>query len=121
MSEVSNNELINKVSGFWTVIFSAGPNFNGGVATLTNGLIYGGDNAFFYVGKYSQDQSKITARIDCKAFAKNALNIFGTQIDNYSLEIDGTLSPDGTIIATGKIPAAPHLVVSLRMTKRLNL
>ena len=114
-------QLANEIEGFWTVVFSAGPNYNGGVAVFASGSVYGGDNAFFYVGSYSVEALKVVATLDCRAFTRNATNIFGTQLDSFPLVIEGTLQPDGTIAAQGRVPIAPHLALNMRLTKRCGI
>jgi hypothetical protein len=118
---MQNAQLTESVEGFWTVVFSTGSNSNGGVAVFTSGNIYGGDNAFFYVGKYTIESGKISGTIDCRAFTKNATNIFGTQLDSFSLNIEGLTASNHTIAAIGKVALAPHLAINIRMTKRCEL
>jgi hypothetical protein len=118
MPDMQTSELAKKLNGFWSVIFNAGPNFNGGVAVFRDGAIYGGDNAFFYIGTYKIEGQKIVSNVDCRAFAKNAINIFGTQLEQFPLRISGQLETSEQIVATGTVPIAPQLSISLRMTKR---
>ena len=118
MSTLPDTQLNQSLDGFWTIIFNAGQNFNGGVVFFRAGSIYGGDNSFYYLGTYKMFGRKLHGRVDCRAFAKNATNIFGTQLDHFVLDIEGNLEGDGSIAAVGSVPIAPKLGVQLRMVKR---
>ena len=121
MYEVRSNQLSVNIEGFWTLIFSAGPNSNGGVAALKAGLLYGGDNEFFYVGSYEISADRLHAQVDCRALTRSAVNIFGTKLGSFALRLDGQLQSDGSISAIGSVETAPHIALTVRMTKRLSI
>ncbi len=111
---------MDNLNGLWTIIYSSGTNFDGGVVVFRDGTLLGGDNLFFYVGSYSTSASTLTAQISCIAFTKVTTTIFGVPADRFMLNVNGNIQ-EGTITATGNVPNAPGLNVSLRITKRSEL
>lgn len=73
-----------------------------GVVYLHNGILSGGDNTFYYSGKYELDQDRIAATATIKRHTSipGSRSIFVTETADVKLK--GSTSIDGQINAFGE-------------------
>ncbi|WP_175160926.1 GrlR family regulatory protein [Achromobacter aegrifaciens] len=91
--------------GFYKVDFAASIPGAGGVVTLENGVIRGGDNQMIYSGSYGVSGSgpnaamNITAELSVRAYVNGANSVFNTGSQPFRLKLSGTT--DGTSFRLG--------------------
>ena len=112
-------DITSTVDGFWIVQVEAVHGKGGGVAVLTKGHLFGGDNAFTYVGTYETVDKLIRARVNVRNLLPDVLNIFGIA-GGYELTLTGIV--DGDVI-NGKATVVGQSGVGfvVRLTKRGDL
>jgi T3SS negative regulator,GrlR len=106
------------IDGFWIVQVEAVQGSGGGVAVLTRGHIFGGDNGFYYTGKYETDGTSLKARVNIRRFLP-VVNIFGVEGD-YDLNLTGTVNGD-VIDGKATVVGQPEAGLVVRLTKKGNL
>lgn len=94
------------IDGFYKVEFRTPLGGGGGVVTLANGVIHGGDSAIYYFGTYTVqgDHFVADAKTARHSNAPGMANVFGR--DQVDIKITGTITGD-RIEATGQSPQAP--------------
>jgi hypothetical protein len=107
------------MDGLWTAEFgsSAGV-FGGGVATLREGTITGGDGTYFYLGNYQLRGRAFHAVLRVSPFIDGAESVFKTTGRNLTLELTGSLTPDGQVIAQGTPREVPNVRFAVKLTRR---
>jgi len=106
------------MQGFWTVNFRGVEGFGGGVVTLENGQVLGGDSCFTYIGTYTQDGGTLHGRVHVKRHAAGLSNVMGR--DEFDLEITGTRTGAHSLVVAAVIPGTP-LRLNGTMTKLRDL
>lgn len=108
------------MEGLWTVEFgSTIGQFGAGVVVLQNGIVRGGDNAYYYTGTYEQHGSRFTLIIDATPFVEDIESIFKTLGTRLRLNISGLLKQDGrNAVGQGTIDNHPQIRVGIKFTKR---
>jgi hypothetical protein len=104
------------VDGFWIVQYEGLQGNDGGVAVLTKGQIFGGDNAYIYTGSYQVEQKSIRAQIKVRAFLPNVPNVLGV-VGDYELSLTGVV--EETIIkGKAALVGQPGAGIVVKLTKR---
>jgi T3SS negative regulator,GrlR len=109
--------MTKSIEGLWTVIYSHGSNYDGGIVVFNNGQVLGGDNQYFYVGNYSVTGSQLTCKVQVIGFIKGAMSIFGFPMDHIEFLITGIIQAD-EIIGKGSVVGIDEATVSMRLSKR---
>jgi hypothetical protein len=107
------------MDGLWTAEFgsSAGV-FGGGVATLRDGTITGGDGTYFYLGSYRLMGRTFQATLKVSPYIEGAESVFKTKGRDLTLELTGSLTPDGQVIAQGTPREVPDVRFAVKLTRR---
>jgi|GEM_PF-1731511 len=87
-------------------ITGTGDQMGAGVVYLHDGIASGGDEAFYYSGKYQLDENRITVTASVKRHTStSSRSIFGTETTDVkltgSMGVDGQISAFGETIGTG--------------------
>lgn len=107
------------MEGFWTAEFGSSSGiFGGGAVVFRDGKIVGGDSTHYYVGEYKVSGSTFKATLHISPFIEGAQSVFGTVGRDLTLDLDGSLTPDGRLIAQGRPREMPSLNFGAKLTKR---
>src|SRR5712664_1411202 len=96
--------ILDMVEGFWIVQVEAVQGSGGGVVVLTKGQIFGGDNGFYYLGRYEVIGASLRARVTVRKFLPEIQSIFGIEGD-YELDLSGDIKEDvveGKAVVVGR-------------------
>ena len=107
------------VEGFWIIKIQPPPVTSGGVIMFTRGKIFGGDNAFTWVGTYSESEQVLKGRVRVHNFDPEIKSVLGVEGD-YDMHFSGILSGD-LITGTAMIANQPQHSLALRMEKYAQL
>ncbi|MDH4202545.1 MAG: hypothetical protein OEV87_06590 [Phycisphaerae bacterium] len=78
--------------GLWTIEFRAEFDYGSGVLVINGNQALGGDFGFYYFGEIDTS-SGLTGEIDVVRFSKNAVSVFGKDVDNFRLLLkNGTIN-----------------------------
>jgi hypothetical protein len=105
--------------GFYIVQFAGMEGKGGGVAVISNGRIFGGDNAYTYTGQYEVKSGGILATVDVQNFEPSIGNVMGIK-GNYTLALSLTLQ-GGVLVGQGVIPSVPGFGIKVKLTLRSKL
>ena len=115
------------LEALWTVRF--GSNVGGvgaGIVVFETGRIFGGDQDYIYLGKYSvtPDGKQLSADVDVSNHSGNLRSIFGP-LNQFTLHIEAPV-PAATTVgaimqANGRVTSNPMLQIGLLMTLRAPL
>jgi T3SS negative regulator,GrlR len=103
------------IEGFWILKILPPPVTSGGVIMFTSGRIFGGDNAFTWVGTYSVTNTALKGRVRVHNFDPEIKSVLGVDGD-YDMHFSGILSGD-VITGTAMIANQPQHSLGLRMEK----
>ncbi len=107
------------MDGLWTAEFgSSAGGFGGGVATLQGGTITGGDGTYFYVGNYEVTGSTFRATLKVSPYIEGAESVFKTKGRDLTLELSGSITADGQVIAQGTPRELPGVRFAVKLTRR---
>ena len=107
------------VEGFWILHVQIPEASSGGVAVFLKGKVYGGDNAFTWVGTYEEDGQLVKARVNVHNFDAAIQSVFGV-IGDYELYFSGNVQGD-VITGTAMLANQPQKTLGIRLTKRANI
>ena len=107
----------NMVEGFWILKIQPPPVTRGGLIMFTRGRVFGGDNAFTWVGTYSMSDRVLKGRVRVHKFDPKVKSVLGLNGD-YDMHFSGILSGD---LITGTAMIANKPQHSLRMEKYAQL
>jgi len=108
------------LDGIWTgEIHSPYGWENSGVYTLENGLMVGGNNRHYSVGRYSVSEKAFEAEIICHYYGPPR-TIFGETREQFEITVSGQLG-DGVIDTKITRPDREEFSVEFRLTKRMDL
>jgi hypothetical protein len=103
------------VEGFWVVQYEGVRGAGGGVLTLLNGRLYGGDSGFTYIGSYKVADGLFVASAHVRNFLPGVPNDLGIEGD-FDLSITGNVG-DHEIYATA-VPVGKDIVgLAVKLTK----
>ena len=107
------------MEGFWTAEFGSSSGiFAGGTVVLREGKITGGDSTYYYVGEYTVSGKSFKATLKISPFIEGAESVFKTVGRDLTLDLEGSLTPDGRLIAQGRPRELPGLNFGAKLTKR---
>ena len=103
--------------GLWTVEFKTNVGGAGtGTIILDKGRVAGGDAGYYYIGKYTLDQDKITAEAKIRKYNPGHVSVFGP-LEYGDLKIVGSIS--GSLMdATGQLDQLPSAKMTIKGIKR---
>jgi len=108
------------LDGIWTgEIYGPYGWQNNGVYVLQNGLMTGGNNRHYSVGRYRFAENGFQAQVDVHYYGPPR-TVFGQNRDDFEIEIKGELA-DGVIDAEITGSENPLLNVLCRLTRRMDL
>ena len=107
------------MEGLWTAEFgSSAGRFGGGVAVFRDGKILGGDATYYYVGDYKLDGSTLQVTLKVSPFIEGAESVFKTSSRELILNLTGSVTKDGLVIAQGRPEGMPELNFGVKLTRR---
>lgn len=107
------------VEGFWTAEFGSSVGiFGGGVVFFNNGKLMGGDNAYFYLGEYTQTERAFRATLQVKPFIQGVASVFNTVDQEFTLDLVGSLESQDRLVAQGQRRGMPGVSFGVKLTKR---
>ena len=101
-------------NGVYKVLFNVGPNAGGGIVTINNGRLSGGDAGFTYVGDLTGEHD-LTAEIDVRQHDSSVENVF-SGLTNFRLSGTGKQMTPQSARLHGTTPAAPGHTVHVELT-----
>jgi hypothetical protein len=107
------------IEGFWILEIRVPQYTTGGVAVFTKGKVYGGDNAFTWIGSYSTDGRIIKGRVNVHNFDSSVQSVLGVSGD-YEMHFSGDVRGD-VITGTAMIANQPQHSIPIRFTKRADI
>ncbi|MDR3722562.1 MAG: hypothetical protein P4L00_13250 [Candidatus Acidoferrales bacterium] len=107
------------VDGFWILQITRPEFTTGGVMMFTKGKVFGGDNAFAWIGTYDETAGILKARVDVIHFDPSVESVLGIPGD-YEMHFSGTVKGD-VITGTAMIANQPHKSLGIRLTKKTNI
>lgn len=105
------------MEGFWTVQFKGVQGFGGGVVTLIDGQVFGGDSTFIYNGTYTQNGNTLNARVHVKAFVPGGVSVMG--LTEFDLEMNG--SQQGNAITFVSVVSGTQMRLTGSMSRQRDL
>lgn len=105
------------LDGFYKVDFSAALPGVGGIVTVEDGTVRGGDDQFIYAGTLTRAaDDALSATISVQGYAPHAQSVFGGAAQRFSLELSGQKTGDGfELFGTANLPGVPN--ISIRASK----
>lgn len=100
--------------GLYSVAFAVMGNQGGGVVTYHEGQIAGGDAGFAYLGKVSEDGSKLSGTIEVFQHDPGFPSVF-PGLTNFELSVEGSAQSDGSATLAATTSAAPGLKLNIAM------
>lgn len=106
------------LEAMWTVRF-AGSNgieagSGGGVIVFESGRMFGGDTSFAYLGTYTVEQGKISAKIKVDRHGTGLHSITG--LENFSLILRGTIDQNQFDVV-GHVEGRPERTLAVRLQR----
>lgn len=88
------------VPGIYSLTFKSSLGYLGeGWALLDNGRIYGGDNRYFYRGRYADEEGSLKAEIHVSLYRKEKpVSVFGF-LSEFQIELLGSTKGEGFILS----------------------
>ena len=113
------------MQGLWTIEFGSNVGvYSSGVIVMRDGKIKGGDANYYYEGSYEEPHpatsypSKFKAKFAAKPFLPNAVSVFKTYGEDFTLDLDGTLKDENNAVAVGIPEGIPDMNVGIRLIRR---
>lgn len=105
------------LNGFYKVEFSAALPGVGGIVTVEDGTVRGGDDQFIYSGTLARAADGVlNATISVQGYAPHAQSVFGGAAQRFSLALSGQETSDGfELFGTASLPGASN--ISIRASK----
>jgi len=108
------------LEALWTAEFGSNLGWVGaGVVIFETGRIFGGDGAYYYLGKAEVKNDLLEAEIEVTHFAGQPHSIFGS-LNNFHLKLSGRFE-EPVMELQGHLVANPALAIGVRLTKRAEL
>lgn len=104
------------LNGLYGVKFGTPLGSGTGVLYAVNGMVYGGDSGFAYVGSYTAQGDDLTAslRLIRHAETLGTMSVFG--VAGGKIDIQGKVTPDGGTFR-GTSPQAPGVTLSVTLRR----
>lgn len=106
--------------GLWIVQYAGMEGKDAGVVVLTGGRVLGGDNAFTYLGTYSETENGIRASVTVENFNPQVGNVLGIK-GNFQLELRAIQTASGVMEGNGSTPQAPGFGLKMKLTRKAKL
>lgn len=107
------------IEALWTLKFGLyGVQEGAGIMVLDAGRIVGGDSGFSFVGTYTIQDEKLTAKVHVKRHSRFSVNIL--EIDEFDLVITG-VAESKQLRLLGEIVGQPGAVVQILATRDCEL
>lgn len=99
------------IEALWTMKFGRyGVQEGAGIMVLDAGRIFGGDSGFSFVGTYTVQDEKLTAKVHVKRHSQFSVNIF--EINEFDLVISGVAEAK-QLRLLGEVAGQPGAVVQI--------
>ena len=109
------------LEALWTVEYMDAAGWKtGGVVVFETGRVFGGDNRFYYVGRYEADHPRITAELGIRYYHGDPTTAWGDQVAEFQIEVEGERNRDvieGTMLRVD----IPQYRLPCRLTRRADL
>lgn len=112
-------EAEKQLDGLWTAEFGSSVGVSGGgVVVFQGGQVLGGDNAYFYTGRFRIDGRAFSATLRVSPFIVGAESVFRTVGKDITLELTGELTSETQAIAQGYPIEMPSLKFGVKLNRR---
>lgn len=109
-----------KIDGLWTIDFISTLHLVGsGVAVLNDKRLLGGDEGYYYSGRYDTDNGQFSGTIHVTRYNPKSLSVFG-DIGQYTLKLEGKVQ-DRQMEGTATMVSAPDRKLRIVGTKKEEL
>jgi len=103
-------------NGFYSVQFAAAGNpGEGGVISLENGRVLGGDSQYLYAGTVVEDAGGIQAELAITARTDQSQSVFGTVGNSFQIRLSGSAIGNGFTVS-GTSTARPGATINIQAT-----
>ena len=107
------------INGLWTIEFSSVLNrFGSGVLVLKDGLLLGGDNGYYYSGKYNVKNDRVEGKVAITRYDPNIISVFGN-MDQFSLSFAGQITHN-VIDAIASLDGKPESKIQIKCLKKID-
>jgi hypothetical protein len=107
------------MDGLWTAEFGSSTGmFGGGVVVFQNGRLLGGDGTYYYTGHFALTGDAFQATLTVSPFIEGAESVFKTVGQVLTLELTGSRTQEGRVVAQGHPRGMPDLNFGVKLTKR---
>jgi hypothetical protein len=105
------------VSGIYSAEFASDKQMMGrGVVIFSDNALHGGDEAYYYKGKYKRDgDNNISATVDVGNHSGSPTSIFGP-LKSYRLTLNGVANDQGFTLS-GHVKEQPSLMITIKLKK----
>lgn len=107
------------IDGLWTIDFISTLHLGSGVVVLNDKRLLGGDEGFYYSGRYDTQNGRFSGTIDVTRYNSKSLSVFG-DIGQYTLEFEGKVQ-DYLIEGTAWIESNPNRKIRIVGKKKQEL
>ena len=108
------------IDGLWTIEFISTLHLVGsGVVVLNDKRLLGGDEGFYYSGRYDTQNDQISCTIDVTRYNPKSLSVFG-DIGQFTLKLNGKVQ-NYQIEGTAWIDSKPDRKIRIVGTKKQEL
>jgi hypothetical protein len=101
------------IEGFFKVDFSASILGAGGVISVENGNVRGGDDQYLYSGTVSGPDNALRAELTVAAYVPGAVSVFNAPDKRFRLTLTGTATGD-SFQFSGSAPHPGHQGITIR-------
>jgi hypothetical protein len=109
-----------KIDGLWTIEFISTLHLVGsGIVVLHNNRLLGGDEGFYYSGRYDTQNGRICGTINVTRHNPKSLSVFGN-IGQFTMKMEGEVQ-DYSIEGTACIQDKPDQKLRIVCTKKEEL
>lgn len=107
------------LDGLWIMQVQRPDLTSGGIVLFINGKIFGGDNAFTWVGTYEATDRLLKGRVNVHNFDPTVESVLGVKGD-YELHFSGNIQGE-IITGTAVLANQPQKSLGIRLLKRASL
>ncbi len=109
-----------KIDGLWTIEFISTLHLLGsGVVVLNDKRILGGDEGYYYSGRYDTQNGRFSGTIDVTRYNPKSLSVFGN-IGQFTMKLNGEVQ-NYQIEGTAWIESNPDQKIRIVGTKKQEL
>lgn len=108
------------LEALWSVEFVSNlERFGAGVVIFETGRVYGGDSAYYYIGRVQVKNGAVEADIEVIHYAGQPFSIFGP-FNRFNLKLTGKIQ-EPIMELQGFLIENPVMKILVRLTKRAEL